>query len=641
MASKKFSSHFIVIASATIFTVGIGFIVLNKPMFTPGDLRSSDQTSAAEINHLANSSFETAGSPIANWNLTLDTATATVTQDSSTHMDGSYSVKIDITKSDFNSDAQFYQTASLSSGTLYTIRFWAKASTARSIDFKMDKINDSNNYFTQAIPITTSWQQYTYQFTASATDSTPRYEFNVGGTTGQVWLDNATLTTGTTNTPSPTPTRSPSPTPLKTASPTPIKTPSPLPTHTATPIPDTPPATTTPTNPPTTAPTSRATNSPDQLTPQPTNEDTPPLTLNYENSGSALNGSTAAISISQTAVNESIDRSLTLKSKVYGEGFTITSNGATIWNIKYSSSTSGVGFEPTSGIIKPGQTSTVRTFAATNKPNGQYAGQATMEYFTDGKWQTGPSIEYSIVLTGNTQLAQKNNAIPTTSNAPVVFSNNSTSVTITNPTKDNQFLAGKIVPIKWNVQSSSPLSTALLLQKESGAVINTIAQDLSSKSGDNAYSWKIPQVLPGDYKLAVTTNSDLSANSDSFTIGSRLIVYAAGTELDTIYPKIKVSINNKILHNYYGVQGDLRNRQFAQYYFYAPTKINPASVKITYINDEYTSDQLDRNLVIDKINIDGKDFETENTATFSSSENCASGKLQSEWILCNGDVTFQ
>ncbi|MDQ3099188.1 MAG: carbohydrate binding domain-containing protein [bacterium] len=659
MASKRISPHTYIISAAAAVTLLVGIILTNKPILTPSDFRDSEKIQAAEVNSLSNSSFENGA---ANWTLNANGALGTFSQDSSTKVDGNVSAKIDITQAGSNSGLQFYQTAPITNGKQYIIRFSAKASSSRSIDFKMDKGGSSVNHFEASANLSTSWQQFSYQFTAIEDDSSPRYEFNIGGTTGQVWLDNATFNTIVntpspipTNSPSPTPTRSPSPaptrspsptpsltpvstpsptpvrtpspTPIRTPSPTPIRTPSPTPVRTPSPVPQT--AAPAVTNPPIGGSTATpATTAPTAPTAQQTNNNNTNTSQNNDSSNADEEAVIVQrdLLVSNNNIVVNLNRNFTTGAKVYGNGFIITSNGPTLWNIKYSSQPSGTGFEPSSGIIRPGQTSTLRSYISATKPNGTYRGEATIEYYYNGGWKTGPNVRYAIGITGTQQAS-----IPPQSESIFTPSsiNNSPMLEINSPSINQQVLAGQTLPLKWTIKdTATPINTALLLQKATGAIVSTINSDLNSVLGNNSFSWKIPPILPGDYKLNITTDKDISSTSSIFTIGSRIIIHAGGTPLNDIYPSMQLSINNRIVKTYYGVHRDTPNDQYAQYYYYASTKITPKNVKIIFPNDEYQDQQHDRNLVVDKINIDGIDYQTEDS------------KSRTEWLLTNGFFSY-
>lgn len=54
----------------------------------------------------------------------------------------------------------------------------------------------------------------------------------------------------------------------------------------------------------------------------------------------------------------------------------------------------------------------------------------------------------------------------------------------------------------------------------------------------------------------------------------------------------------------------------------------------------------DRNLIVDKINIDGKDYQSEAATTYSlgswaPSDGCKAGFKKSEWLHCNGYFEYR
>lgn len=609
MASKKNNHHTYVISIAAAITLIVGIIFVNGPTINPSHLRQSENTQAAEINNIINGSFE---NNLDNWSTVQNSGNISI--DSSNKIDGNSSVILNITSAKSKNDTQLFQKVPVTPGKIYIVKFSAKASINRKIDFKIDSGGSDINHFEQEINITTTWQEYSYQFKAKDNDLNPRYQFSVGNVVGQVWIDKVMLTHSDSSS--------------QTSNPTPIQ----VTTKPSTPKPQ-------PTNSPTTTPnndsndnSSNSENDYDEYEDefdeyiedeQYPNDESSEYFGNTEETTSQNNQS---LIISNNTVNVILDRSTTTGEKIYGPGFNLTSSGATLWNIKYTSNVSGLGFEPSSAVIKPNQTSTIRTYASTSKPNGKYTGSANIEYFYNGTWHPGPIINYTITIIGSLQ------SISTDSQSSSIFNfsntNNNPLLNITQPTHNQSILSGKSIPIQWEMNTTTPqIETAILLHKDSGNIINTIATGIKSNTGNNTLDWKIPNMLPGDYKITVTTDKDLASTSDSFTIGSRLIIKASGTPHNNIYPTMQLSINNKLIKTYYGVRGN-NNENFAQYYYYSPTKINPKSVKISYVNDEYSSQNNDRNLIIDKINIDGIDYQTEDTL------------LQSEWLLTNSSVNY-
>ena len=106
------------------------------------------------------------------------------------------------------------------------------------------------------------------------------------------------------------------------------------------------------------------------------------------------------ISVDKTSVNVTLDRNNAVGGLVYGQGFNITSNAADGWQIRYNEPTQGQGFYESSGGTVPGRTSAIRTYINTNKPNGVYTGSAVVQYAVSGRWFDGPTVSYTINLTG-------------------------------------------------------------------------------------------------------------------------------------------------------------------------------------------------------------------------------------------------
>ena len=75
-----------------------------------------------------------------------------------------------------------------------------------------------------------------------------------------------------------------------------------------------------------------------------------------------------------------------------------------------------------------------------------------------------------------------------------------------------------------------------------------------------------------------------------------------------------------------------------------PTSLAGAEVRLEYRNDIYIAGQRNRDVRVDKISVDGVDYEAEAPATTSSgvwnNGACRSGNLTSEFLSCNGHFGF-
>lgn len=154
-------------------------------------------------NFILNGSFDydTNANGYAHWGTQLSSGgTADFSIDNTTSADGSASAKINVTSvgspsSNFNVKLR-QLTVSLVSGVTYHLTFWAKAAGSRNIDVRVQQpVSPNTDYYANsAVALTTSWQQFSYNFTPSATLTNARLIFSVSQTTGAVWLDGVTLT---------------------------------------------------------------------------------------------------------------------------------------------------------------------------------------------------------------------------------------------------------------------------------------------------------------------------------------------------------------------------------------------------------------------------------------------------------------
>jgi hypothetical protein len=123
--------------------------------------------------------------------------------------------------------------------------------------------------------------------------------------------------------------------------------------------------------------------------------------------------------------------------------------------------------------------------------------------------------------------------------------------------------------------------------------------------------------------------------------GSVVTIYAAGTASSGVYPTMSLMINGITVKTFNDVRGNPSTRSFQTFSYSSPTKVALNTVRVYFQNDKNGGSTNDRNLVIDKINIDGLDYQTENPSTFStgtwtSGKSCTDGYKKSEWLMCKG-----
>jgi hypothetical protein len=123
-------------------------------------------------------------------------------------------------------------------------------------------------------------------------------------------------------------------------------------------------------------------------------------------------------------------------------------------------------------------------------------------------------------------------------------------------------------------------------------------------------------------------------------IPSIIKIFARGTSALGVYPEMELVVNEKPVRKF------IAEASLGEYTYMHPVGVSHEQVKIKFLNDAYIFLLgQDRNLKIDKISINGDDYETESPAVYSvgtwSSENgCESGHKDSEWLKCGGYVQY-
>jgi len=126
------------------------------------------------------------------------------------------------------------------------------------------------------------------------------------------------------------------------------------------------------------------------------------------------------------------------------------------------------------------------------------------------------------------------------------------------------------------------------------------------------------------------------------TGGSTLVIYAAGTPINGVYATMDLLIDNKKVMTWTNVKPDLVKRAYVAHTYISPVKLTKSQIRIMFTNDAVNSDRTeDRNLVIDKIVLDGVTYQTESSTTYSTGTHtkgagCTPGYKKSEWLNCNG-----
>jgi hypothetical protein len=114
---------------------------------------------------------------------------------------------------------------------------------------------------------------------------------------------------------------------------------------------------------------------------------------------------------------------------------------------------------------------------------------------------------------------------------------------------------------------------------------------------------------------------------------STLSISAYGTKGNNVYPQMDILIDDKKVKTYTvsGIKTD--------YNYVHPNALNAEQIKVRFSNDYYQPPD-DRNLFVDKITLNGFNYQTEANTTYSigswNNEGCSPGFKKSEWLSCNG-----
>lgn len=98
--------------------------------------------------------------------------------------------------------------------------------------------------------------------------------------------------------------------------------------------------------------------------------------------------------------------------------------------------------------------------------------------------------------------------------------------------------------------------------------------------------------------------------------GSEIEIFAAGNENDE---QMQLWIDGSRVRTWNDIGGDADGRQFVSYSYTADSTVSADDVRVYFTNDRYVNNgEIDRNLRVDRIVIDGSTYQTEDPAVFST-----------------------
>ncbi|EMI57315.1 protein containing Legume lectin, beta chain [Rhodopirellula sallentina SM41] len=125
---------------------------------------------------------------------------------------------------------------------------------------------------------------------------------------------------------------------------------------------------------------------------------------------------------------------------------------------------------------------------------------------------------------------------------------------------------------------------------------------------------------------------------DNSELPSSISIYAAGSENTE---RMELWIDGTLANTWNNIGGDADAREFVRYDYTATSQVSIDQVKIVFSNDLYENDgEIDRNLRVDKVVIDGAVYETEAPDVFSTGtyqdDEISPGYKQAETLHING-----
>lgn len=125
---------------------------------------------------------------------------------------------------------------------------------------------------------------------------------------------------------------------------------------------------------------------------------------------------------------------------------------------------------------------------------------------------------------------------------------------------------------------------------------------------------------------------------------SKLEIFAAGTPVGGVYPIMQLRVRGTPVATFADVRGNPSERRFQRFAYRHAGSISPSEVEVMFVND-ISSPSEDRNLVVDRIVLDGLEFQTEasttySTGTWSDPDACGAGYKSSETLHCNGGFRY-
>lgn len=145
------------------------------------------------------------------------------------------------------------------------------------------------------------------------------------------------------------------------------------------------------------------------------------------------------------------------------------------------------------------------------------------------------------------------------------------------------------------------------------------------------------QILPRPSTPPLIPSPSVLPTTTPVSASHTIVIYAAGSSALSIYPTMTLSINNQLVKTWQNISSQPDKKPYQAYTFQTNQSLTGAKIQVGFSNDYYAPFQ-DRNLFVDRIEVDGQSYETESPSVLSTS--CSEGIKLSEALYCNGYVEY-
>lgn len=204
----------------------------------------------------------------------------------------------------------------------------------------------------------------------------------------------------------------------------------------------------------------------------------------------------------------------------------------------------------------------------------------------------------------------------------------------------NQAVLAKDVSIHFvNDGSSSSQDRNVLIDK---IEVNNLSYETEAENTFSEGSWNVGTGCNSKYARSewLHCNGYFAYDQTLPSGPSTLRIVTAGTPANSIYPTIQVKNGDEVIAEFKNIRGRPHDRVFETLETTHPTKLSINNLRFEFTNDGSSSNE-DRNVLIDKVILDGVIYETESSTTYSegswnSGTGCSAKFAQSEWLHCAG-----